>query len=461
MSVTLDRAALEASLKASVVGPGDAEYDELRRVFNGMVDRRPAAIVRCESVDDVAAAVGYAHDTGLELSVYGGGHSVTGSGVCDGGVVVDLRLLSSVAVDAAARTARVQGGATWGDVDAATTAHGLAVTGGRVSSTGVGGLTLGSGSGWLERTLGLTCDSLRSCQVVLADGSIVRASGTEQPDLFWALRGGSGNFGVVTEFEFALHDLPPLLYAGLVVHPAERGADLLRFWRDYMVDAPDEVNSAIAFISAPPADFVPEPARGMPVVGMVVVYVGAPAEGERVLAPLIGWGPPLITMVEPMPYLAVQGLLAEANQPGHRNYWTSDFCDLPDEACDVFAAVANSHTSPLSQSLIAAGGGAVARVDDDAMAFGQRSAPFNIHLLNMWVDPAEDDAQIAWVKDFGAQMKPWARQGAYLNYLGHEGADRVRDAFGPTKFARLQELKTRFDPDNVFRNNQNIEPLPR
>lgn len=440
------------------VGPGDPDYDDLRAVFNGMVDRRPSLVARCSTVDDVVAVVNHARDHRRDLSVYGGGHSVTGAGVCDDGVVLDLRPLNQVSVDAGSRTARVQGGATWGVVDAATTALGLAVTGGRVSSTGVGGLTLGSGSGWLERTFGLTCDNLRSCQVVLADGSVVSASATENAELFWGLRGGSGNFGVVTEFEFSLHEIPPLLYAGLLIHPGPRGAELLRFWRDFMDEAPDEVNSAVAFISAPPADFVPEPARGMPVVGLVVVYVGDPAKGEEVLAPLVGWGPPLVDLVQPMPYLAVQQMLDPANQPGMRNYWTSDFCTLPDEACQVFARVANTHTSPLSQSLIAAGGGAVARVDDDAMAFGQRQAPFNIHLLNMWADPADDAAEIAWLKDFGAQVKPWTLQGAYLNYLGEEGLGRVKEAFGTAKFTRLQALKDRYDPENLFRHNQNIPP---
>jgi FAD/FMN-containing dehydrogenase len=443
----------------ALVRPDDDRYDELRHVFNGSIDRRPALIARCASTQDVVAAVNHARTEGLNLSVYGGGHSVTGSGVNDGGLVVDLRTLSSVTVDPAARTARVAGGATWGAVDAATTAHGLAVTGGRVSTTGVGGLTLGSGSGWLERTFGLTCDSLKGCEVVTADGSVVRASATDNPELFWGLRGGSGNFGVVTEFEFVLREIPPLLLAGLVIHPPERGADLLRFWRDFMVDAADEVNSAVAFISAPPADFVPEPVRGHPVVGMVVVYVGDPDKGAEVLRPLLDWGPPVISMVQPMPYVAVQQMLDAANQPGMHNYWTSDFVDLPDDACQLFADIANTHTSPLSQSLMVAGGGAVARVEDDEMAFGQRQAPFNIHLLNMWPpDPSMDTEQIAWARDFNAQMKPYARQGAYLNYLGDEGLSRVREAFGAEKFARLQALKDQYDPTNLFRNNQNIPP---
>jgi FAD/FMN-containing dehydrogenase len=455
-----DFSALSSQVSGSVVLPGDDGYDEYRHVFNGMIDRRPAGIVRCASSSDVKAAIDCARADGWDVSVYGGGHSVTGSAVCDGGLVIDLRPMHAVEVDGAARTAVVEGGATWGDVDAATTQHGLAVTGGRVPTTGVGGLTLGSGSGWLERTFGLTCDSLRSCEVVLADGTIVRASDDENAELFWGLRGGSGNFGVVTQFEFTLHDIPPLMHGGLLVHAADNGAELLKFWREFMATAPDEVNSGVAFISAPPADFVPEPVRGQPVVGLVVLYVGDPDEGAKVLDPLVTWGPPLMTLVQPMPYLAVQGLLQEANQPGRLNYWTSDFIDLPDEACETFANVANTHQSPFSQSLIAAGGGAVARVPDDAMAFGQRQAPFNIHLINMWADPADNEREIAWVKGFGAAMKPWARQGAYLNYLGDEGSGRVQEAFGAQKFARLQALKTRYDPTNLFRHNQNIPPLP-
>ncbi len=442
----------------TVVRPGAANYDDLRRVFNGMIDRRPALIARCASTADVVAAVTHARDSGLPLAVYGGGHAVTGHAVCDDGVVVDLRQMASVAVDPSTQVATVGGGALWGDVDAATTEHGLAVTGGRVPDTGVAGLTLGSGSGWLERKFGLTCDSLLSCEVVTTSGDVLTASAEENSELFWGLRGGGGNFGIVTQFRFQLHSIPPLLYAGMIMHPAERGAELLRFFRDFMADAPDEAGGAVAFISAPPADFVPEPVRGKPVVGVIVCYAGDPDEGEEVMRPLVEFGPPAITMVDRMPYMAVQSLIAESAPSGMQNYWCADFCELPDEATEVFAEHGNAHLSPLAQALVVPGGGAIARVPDDAMAFGQRSAPFNIHLLTMWPDPADSEANIAWTRSFAAAMKPYAHGGAYLNFIGDEGGDRVREAFGPEKYERLQALKDRYDPSNLLRLNQNIAP---
>jgi FAD/FMN-containing dehydrogenase len=449
----------ETSFKGDIVRPADASYDELRKVFNGMVDRRPELFARCRTTADVQTAVNHARETGLAVAVYCGGHSATGHAVCDGGMVIDLRGLDHVVVDPVARTARVGGGATWGTIDAATQEHALAVTGGRVPGTGVAGLALGSGSGWLERKLGLTCDNLLSCEVVLASGEVVTASEDERADLFFGLRGGGGNFGIVTEFEFQLHPMGPLLYGGLLMHPAERGVEVLRFFRDFIADAPDEVNGAVAFISAPPEEFVPEPVRGKPVVAMILCYAGDPAEGEEVMRPLVEFGPPAMAMVAPIPYAeGIQKLIEAGSPPGMQNYWQSDFMVMPDEACAVFARFGNARPSPLSSAICIPGGGAIARVDDNAMAFGQRSAPFNIHLLHMWADPAEDEAQIAWIKEFGAAMKPFAFGGAYLNFIGDEGAARVREAFGEEKFARLQGIKAVYDPGNLFRLNQNIPP---
>ncbi len=449
---------LDSVLGGEIVRAGEPGYDDLRKVFNGMMDRRPKLIARCTSTDDVVAAVNHGRDNGLPVSVYAGGHGVTGHAVCDDGIVVDLRLLAGVEVDPDQRTARVQGGATWGDVDAATQEHALAVTGGRVPGTGVAGLALGSGSGWLERKYGLTCDSLLACEVVTADGSVVTASEAENPELFWGLRGGGGNFGVVTAFDFKLHPVGPILYGGMLMHPAERGVDVLRFFRDFIADAPDEVGGAVAFISAPPEEFVPEPVRGQPVVGVIALYVGDPAEGEEALRPLVEFGPPAVAMVQPMPYVAIQQLIAGGAVEGSQNYWTAGFAELPDEATEVFARHGNARPSPLSQALAIPGGGAIARVPNDAMAFGQRDAPFNIHHLGMWMDPADDAANIAWTREAAAAMKPWSRSGAYLNFIGDEGGGRVREAFGPEKFARLQALKDRYDPANLFRLNQNIPP---
>jgi FAD/FMN-containing dehydrogenase len=391
--------------------------------------------------------------------VYGGGHGVTGSAVIDGGMCIDLRRLDSVVVDPVASTVTVGGGATWGQVDSKTQEFGLAVTGGRVSSTGVGGLALGSGSGWLERALGFTCDNLLEAEVVTADGRVVTASPQENPDLFWAIRGGGGNFGVVTKFLLRLHPVGPIVLGGMLMYPAAMAGELVRFWRDFMRDAPDEVGSGVAFITAPPMDFVPEPVRGQPVVGVVVCYAGDPEAGARVLAPLLEFGPPAINLVQPMPYVAVQQLVEPGTPKGLRNYWSADFlAELPDDGVDTLVAHATAPRSPLSQVMLVAGGGAIARVPEDATAFGQRTAPFNVHFLSLWADPADDDANIEHTRTMAAAMKPWGTGRVYLNFIGDEGPGRVESAYGPEKFSRLQQLKRIWDPENVFRHNQNIPP---
>jgi len=439
--------------------PGDGGYDDARRVFNGMIDRRPALIARCANADDAAAAINLAREERLPVSIYGGGHGVTGSAVVDAGVCIDLRGMKGADVDREARTVRAEGGLNWGELDAATQEHGLAVTGGRVKDTGIAGLTLGSGSGWLERKLGYTCDNLIAAEVVTADGRKVSASDDENSELFWGLRGGGGNFGVVTAFHFKLHPVGPLVLGGMLMYPAQMAGDLIRFFRDFMADAPDEVGAALAFISAPPADFVPEPVRGKPVVGAVVCYCGDPEEGAEAVRPLREFGPPAIDMVQPMPYLAVQGLLEPGNPKGMQNYWTADFlAELPDEAVDVFVEHATNPVSPLSQMLLVPGGGAVARVDEEATAFGQRTAPWNVHYLSMWPDPADSEANIAYTRGFASAMKPWTTGRVYLNFIGDEGIGRVEAAFGTEKYMRLQALKDEWDPENLFRHNQNIPP---
>jgi FAD/FMN-containing dehydrogenase len=445
--------------RGELISNGDAGYDEARAVFNGMVDRRPALVAVCTCTDDVIAAIGYARQRGVPLSVFGGGHGVTGAAVVDGGVVVDMRGMKGVTVDPAARTVRVEAGLNWGELDAATQAHGLAVTGGRVPDTGVAGLALGSGSGWLERKLGFTCDNLLAAEVVTADGRVVTASADEHPELFWGLRGGGGNFGVVTAFELQLHPIGPFVYGGMLAWPAAMAGDVVRFWRDFMLDAPDEVGSALAFITAPPLDFVPEPVRGHPVVGCIVCYAGDPSEGEAVMRSLREFGPPGLDVLGEMPYVAVQDLITEANPHGRRNYWSADFlAELPDEAVDVLVEHATRPVSPFSTMLLVAGGGAIARVPEDATAFGERSAPFNTHYLSMWEGPADDDVNIAYTRAIAGAMKPWTTGRVYLNYIGDEGLHRVEASFGERKYARLQALKAEWDPDNVFCHNQNIKP---
>ncbi len=448
-----------ASFGGVLLEPGTAEYDEARAVFNGMIDRRPAVIARGSTPADVVAAVRAGRDLGAPISVYGGGHGVTGAAVIDDGLCIDLRGMKGIAVDPVAKTARVEAGCTWGEVDAATQDHGLAVTGGRVSGTGVAGLTLGSGSGWLERSFGFVCDNLLAAEVVTADGREVRASADENPELFWGLRGGGGNFGIVTAFHLQLHDLGPMVLGGMLMFPAAMASDLVRFYRDFMGKAPDEIGTGLAFICAPPEEFVPEPVRGQPVIGIVVCCSGPVEDAERALAPLREFGPPAIDMVGPMPYVAVQQLLDPPNPKGMRNYWTADFYDeLPDDAIDVLVAKATQPVSPMTQIIVVPGGGAIARVDDEATAFGLRRASWNIHYLSMWSDPADDQRNIDYTRELNGAMKPWAAGGVYLNFIGDEGAERVRSAFGAEKFARLQAIKDEWDPTNVFCHNQNIPP---
>jgi len=393
------------------------------------------------------------------VSIYGGGHGVTGAAVVDGGLCIDMRGMHSVSVDPVAKTARVEAGCTWGEVDAATQEHALAVTGGRVSDTGVAGLALGSGSGWLERKFGFVCDNLLAAEVVTADGRRVTASPTEHAELFWGLRGGGGNFGIVTAFHLQLHDLGPIVLGGMLMYPAAMAGELIRFFRDFMSDAPDEVGGGLAFTCAPPEEFVPEPVRGQPVVMVLALYAGPIADGAAALAPLRAFGPPAIDMVGEMPYVAIQQMLDPPNPKGMRNYWTADFYEsMPDEALDVLVAKATNPVSPMSQMIFVPGGGAVARVDEEATAFGQRRAPWNIHYLSMWPDPADDEKNIAYTREISGAMKPWSTGRVYLNFIGDEGHDRVEAAFGPDKFKRLQVLKDEWDPTNVFCHNQNIPP---
>jgi len=456
----VDASGLEAAgFGGEAVAPGDPGYDDLRKVFNGMIDRRPALIARCTGASDVSAAVSFARDAGVPVSVYGGGHGVTGNAVCHEGVMIDLRPINDIEVDPEARTCRAGAGLTWGELDAATQEHGLAVTGGRMTTTGISGLALGSGSGWIERKCGLTCDNLLSIEIVTADGQILTASESENEELFWGTRGGGGNFGVVTEFEFRLHPVGPEVLGGLLMYPAPMAAGVLANFRDFMATAPDEVGAGVALITAPPEEFIPEPVRGQPVVGVIVCFTGPVQEGEEVLRALREFGPPAMDMVQPMPYLAVQQLIEAGNPTGMRNYWTADFlAGLPDEGIETMCKYHLTKPSPLSQIILLTGGGAVARVPDDAMAFGQRQAPFNLHILSLWPEAADDEANIAWTREFGAAMKPYTTGRAYLNFIGEEGEDRVKAAFGPEAYARLQALKDRYDPDNLFCLNQNIKP---
>ena len=439
-----------------VIRPEDAEYDELRTVFNSMVDKRPAVIAQCATSDDVIDALAMARSDGYEVAVRAGGHSVAGMCLNDGGLVIDVRPMKRAEVDPGGRTIQAGAGLTWGEFDRATQAHGLATTGGRVSTTGIAGLTLGGGSGWLERAYGLTCDNLRSVELVTADGTLVTASETEHPDLFWALHGGGGNFGVVTNLEFALHPVGPMVLAGLMLWPGEGADDVGRVFRDLAPALPDELGSAFVFLTGPPEEFVPEHLQGTTLVGLALCWAGDPAEGEEVIRPFRELGPE-VDLVGPMPYAEFNCMIDDP--PGMRNYWTADYHEeFPDDALDVFVKYGSERRSPLSQQLLLPWGGAVAALGEDATPMTKRSAQWITHPFAVWEDPEDDDANIGWARGFRQDIARYATGGVYLNFIGDEGEERVRAAFGPDKYARLQGIKAEYDPSNVFHGNQNIRP---
>ena len=452
---------LRSAIGGQVVTPDDPAYEEARNVWNGRIDRRPALVASCTSTEDVVAAVEFGRANDLVVAVRGGAHSTPGYSTCDDGIVIDLQPMNGVEVDPEARRARVQGGAVWADLDAATQEHGLAVTGGRVSDTGVGGLALGSGSGWLERMYGVTCESLISAEVVVADGSVVRASADENPDLFWALRGGGGNFGVVTEFEFGLHPVGPILTGGMLLFPREQARELIPLYRDFIAEAPDQVGGGLALITAPPEDFVPEEMRGQPAVGIIYCYVGPPEEGAAALAPLRESVSPVLDMVQPMPYTALQQMLDGGNPRGIREYFKIDWLrELPDEAIDVILEHAGGVPAPFGQLILAPMGGAVSRTDNDALALTVPDAGWAYFCLTMWMDPADDDEHVAWTRAFAEAMKPFGiGREAFPNFIEtDDGTARLRETYGEDKYARLVEVKGKWDPDNLFRLNQNIPP---
>jgi FAD/FMN-containing dehydrogenase len=454
---TADTAALEG-FGGELLRDGDPGYDDARRVFNAAIDRKPALVARCIGVADVIAALGFAREQGLPVSVRGGGHSVAGHAIVDGGVTIDLRPMNRVRVDPEQRVAWCGGGANWGELDRETQAFGLAVTGGRLSDTGVGGLTLGGGSGWLERKYGFTVDSLLSAEVVTADGQLVVASAERNPDLFWALKGGGGNFGVVTGFEFRLHEVGPLLYGGMMFFPIEAAVDRLKAYRAFMEEAADEIGGGAAILCAPPEEFVPEEVRGKPVLAVIACYVGPVDAGERAFAPLREWGPAL-EMLGPMPYSAVQALIAPGNPPGRRHYWKAGLLgELSDEAVETFIRRAGDPVTPFTASLMLPLGGAFARADEADAPFAYRDAKWNYHALAQWEDPADDERCIEWARDFDASMAEFAEAGVYVNFAADPSATAVKAGFGAESYARMVAVKDKYDPDNVFRSNTNIAP---
>jgi len=449
-------AELAARLEGPLVLPDDGEYDSARRVWNGTIDRYPAAIARCASTADAAAGIAFAREHGVLLAVRGGGHSIPGHSVCDGGLVLDLSPLDGVEVDAERRVARAQPGATWGILDAATAELDLATTGGQVATTGIAGLTLGGGLGLLMRKHGLTCDNLLATELVTAEGDLVRASEDENPELFWALRGGGGNFGVVTSFEYRLYPSEPI-FGGFLVHDASRAGAVLRHWRDFVEEAPDALFSEAVVFRAPPEPPFPDELHGKPVVSIGPYWIGDQEEGERVLEPLRRFGPPDAELLWPMPYVHAQTIFTAP--AGRLRYEKSDFLpELTDDAIDALLAASAGTDDSLSQIVLVHMGGAVARIDPLATAFRHRDTRFFLTASTCWSEPGEGPARVAWARNVWEAARPWSR-GVYVNFLDEDDdEDRLASAYGADTYARLVRVKDHWDPENLFRLNQNIKP---
>jgi FAD/FMN-containing dehydrogenase len=446
--------ALRAQMAGEVITAADASYDAARQVHNGLIDRRPVVIARCRGAADVQAAVRAARERGLEIAVRGGGHNVAGNAVCDGGLVIDLSNMRGVHVDPRGRRGRGQGGVTWGDYNRETQLHGLASTGGIVSTTGLAGLTLGGGLGWLMGKLGLAVDNLRAVELVNAQGEVVQASAEENPDLFWAVRGGGGNFGVATWFEYDLSPVGPVVTAGLVAHPFAVARDVLRFYRDFTQSLPDELVAFGGLLHAPDGS-------GTKLAALVVCHIGPREEANRALDPVKRFGSPVMDVIGPMPYTVVNTLFDAGFPKGAMNYWKSNFlAALSDEAIETMIAQFADCPSPMGAVLLEHFHGAATRVDQAATAFPHRAVGYNLLVLGEWASASETTPNIAWARDTYTAMSKHFASGRYANYLNAEevGADdAVAAAFGPN-WARLRELKRRYDPDNIFHLNQNIRP---
>ena len=452
MAMALDPAlvtGLVEQVSGSVLAPQDAGYDDARAIHNGLIDRRPALIVRCRTTNDVVAALAFARSAGLEVSIRGGGHNVAGRAVTDGGVMIDLAEMKAIAIDPDQAIARAEGGVLWAELNDAAAEHGFAVTGGLVSTTGIAGYTLGGGLGWLMAKYGLAADNLLGVELVTAEGDILQADASSHPDLFWALRGGGGNFGVATSFTYRLHPLRTIV-GGLIAHPLDAAPELLRFYRDAVADASDDLTVFAGLVHAPDGS-------GAKLAAMVVFHAGTPDDAERDLEPFKAWGSPLVVQVGPMPYPVINTILDEGFPAGALNYWLSSFTrGLPDELIDVaverFAAV----PSPLSAILLEHFHGAVTRVGVTETAVPHRERGWNLLVPSVWTDAADTEANIAWTRETFDALRPHFAGRRWLNYLGDDqGEDAVRAAYGPN-YDRLREIKRRYDPDNVFHLNHNI-----
>ena len=459
--VQLDHSAfaeLEGSFRGQLVRPTDHGYDEHRKIWNGSIDRHPALIARCAGVADVIAAVRFAHRTGLEVAVRGGGHSFPGYSVCDGGMVIDLSLMKGIRIDPEAHIARAQAGVLLGELDREAQAFGLAVPAGIVTHTGLSGLTLGGGIGWLMRKYGLTIDQLLRVDLITAHGEFVKASETENPDLFWGVRGGGGNFGIVTEFEFRLNPIGPIVLAGPILWPMEESPNVLRFYREWITDVPDELTTIVLHRKAPPLPVIPEELHGRPVVIVAACYAGPVADGERVMRPMREFGSPLLDLCVPKRFLDHQAMFDPSLPHGWWYYFRAcDVAELSDDVIDITAEHALRMKSAVNTFPIFQLGGAVARVGEDEMAFNGRSAGHTFNVNATTATSEGFDEERAWSRGLWEALRPY-HQGVYVNFLMDEGKDRIRQAYGAGKYDRLKALKRTYDPNNFFRLNQNIPP---
>ena len=450
--------AFKRSIIGEVVFPHDQSYDSVRKIWNAMIDKRPALIVRCASTADVVAAVTFARDNGLPLAVRGGGHNIAGSAICEDGMVIDLSQMKAAKVDPASRRVSIEGGALLADLDAATQAHGLATPVGINSTTGLAGLTLGGGFGWLSRKYGMTIDNLESAEVVTATGEVVRASATENPELFWAIRGGGGNFGVVTRFEFRLHAVGPEVLSGLIVYPLSEAKSVLQQYREFMANAPDELSVWVVLRQAPPLPFLPPEVHGKEVLVLAIFYAGDPKQGERLIASLRKFGAAVGEHVGVQPYVGWQQAFDPLLTPGARNYWKShNFSALDDRLFDAVIDSVGKLPSPQCEIFFGAIGGATARPPADATAYAHRDTQFVMNVHGRWDAPADDQRCMRWARDFFNASAPYASGGVYVNFMTADEADRVRNAYGPN-YDRLARVKRTWDPDNAFSVNQNIRP---
>jgi FAD/FMN-containing dehydrogenase len=448
----------QAALRGYVAGPGDPSYDMDRRIWNGSFDRHPAVIIRCAGLSDVIAGVNFGRASGLPVAVRSGGHSFPGFSIADGALVIDLSLMKGIRVDPERRTVRVQAGALLGDLDKETQAFGLAVPSGIVTHTGVAGLTLGGGIGWIMRRHGLSIDQLLSVDLVTAEGELVQASADRNADLFWGVRGGGGNFGIVTEFEFRCVPLGTHVLAGPVFWPMEQSPKVLRFYRDWVADAPDELMTIVVHRKAPPLPFVPQELHGKPVVSVICCWAGDVDAGQRFVRPLKEFGSPVLDLCVPKPFLTHQAMFDPSFPPGRWYYFKScDVAELNDDIIDITAEHSLRISSPLTAFPIWQMGGAVSRVDDNETAFNGRSAGFTYNIGASTETSAGFAEERQWVQEFWSALRPW-HEGVYVNFLGEEGAERVRQSYGSEKYERLRALKQKYDPDNFFRINQNISP---